>query len=192
MPLALILIVLATGWRVVAVLLPALGNFSPLMALAFCGAVYFRDKRLWFVPVAALTLSDLFLDPYYSTTFHETWLWPSVVLRTLCFVSAIPIGAMVARRKNWLGLFAGALGCSILFYLVTNTDAWVRDPAYVKTAAGWLQAMTVGRPEYPPTIWFFRNTLVSDLAFTGIFALAMEYSARRAGQPSLLAKRAEA
>ena len=43
---ALVLIVLAASWRLLAVHEPMLGNFSPLMALTFCGAVYFRDKRL--------------------------------------------------------------------------------------------------------------------------------------------------
>lgn len=52
--------------------------------------------------------------------------------------------------------------------------------------------MTVGRPEFPPTLLFFRNTFVSDLLFTGIFALAMEYAALRAGRPNLLGKRAAA
>ena len=190
--LALLVLVLAAGSRVVGAHTPALANFAPLMALTFCGAVYLRDKRLWFVPFAALTLSDLFLDPYYSTVFQETWLWPSVALRALCFACAIPIGAAVARNKSWLSLLGGALGCSMIFYVITNTDAWARDPAYVKNAAGWFQAMTVGRPEFPPTLFFFRNTLASDLLFTGIFAGAMEYAALRAGQPSLLAKRVTA
>ena len=55
---------------------------------------------------------------------------------------------------------------------------------------GWWQAMTVGHPEFPPTLFFFRNTLVSDLLFTGVFALAMEWAAARACQPSLLPTRA--
>jgi hypothetical protein len=194
MPLvpALLILVLVAGWRVVGVHAPALANFAPLMALTFCGAVYLRDKRLWLVPFAALTLSDLFLDPYYSAVFQETWLWPSVALRALAFACALPVGAAVARHKGWLTLFGGALACSGIFYLITNTDAWARDPAYLKNAAGWLQAMTVGRPEFPSTLFFFRNTLASDLLFTGIFAGAMELAARRAGQPSLLARRAAA
>ncbi|MFM9031283.1 MAG: DUF6580 family putative transport protein, partial [Opitutaceae bacterium] len=49
-----------------------------------------------------------------------------------------------------------------------------------RTAAGWWQALTVGRPEFPPTLFFFRNTLVGDLVFTGLFAGAMEFAARRA------------
>lgn len=192
MALALVLIVLSAFWRVVALHAPALFNFAPLMALTFCGAVYFKDKRMWLVPFAALTFSDLYLDWYYATNFHETWSWPSVAVRLVCFAFALPLGRFVASHKNWLSLLGGALAGSILFYLATNTDAWIRDPYYAKSAAGWLQAMTVGRPEFPPTIWFFRNTLVSDLLFTGLFAGAMELAARRAGQESLLAKRAEA
>ena len=81
---------------------------------------------------------------------------------------------------------------AVLFYILTNTQAWWGDVFYAKTLAGWWQALTVGHPEYPPTIFFFRNTLVSDLLFTGVFAVTMEYAARRAGRPSLLEKRAEA
>ena len=186
MLIAFALIVLAAGWRIAAVHAPELANFAPLMALTFCGAVYFRDRRMWLVPFVALLLSDLHLDHYYATRFGEEWTWPSVAIRTICFGLALPLGAWVARRKNWFTLFGGALGGAAFFFLATNTDAWVRDPAYVKTAAGWWQAMTVGRPEFPPTIFFFRNTLVSDLLFTGLFALTMEFAALRAGAGSLL------
>lgn len=191
MVFALVLLVLAAGWRVIAVHAPGLSNFAPLMALTFCGAVYFRDKRMWLVPFAALTLSDLYIDYHYATSFHETWTWQSVGVRLVCFGLALPLGAFVAQHKNWASLLAGTLVGSLFFYVATNTDAWVRDPYYVKTAAGWWQAMTVGRPEFPPTIWFFRNTLVSDLLFTGLFAATMELAALRAGHTSLLAKRAE-
>jgi hypothetical protein len=192
MPLALALMILAAGWRVVGAHVPAFANFAPLMALTFCGAVYFRDKRLWLVPFAALTLSDLYLNYYYAEVFHESWSWPSVLTRLACFAFALPLGALVANGKNWSTLFGGALSCSLLFYVATNTDAWWRDPYYAKTAADWARALTTGRPEFPPTIWFFRNTLASDLLFTGAFAFAMEFAARKRGQVSLLAKRAAA
>ncbi len=192
MLLALILIVLAAGWRMLAPHAPALSNFAPLMALTFCGAVYFRDKRMWAIPFVALFLSDLYLDRYYATAFGEEWMWPSMAVRALCFALALPLGRFVAQHKSWLNLLTGSLAGAVFFYLATNTDAWIRDPFYLKTAAGWWQAMTVGRPEFPPTLFFFRNTLVSDLLFTAIFATAMEYAALRAGRGSLLASRAKA
>jgi hypothetical protein len=190
--LALVVLVLAAGWRVLAIHAPALSNLAPLRALTMCAAVYLRDKRLWLVPFAALMVSDLYLDYHYASTFGETWQWPSVAVRLICFGLALPLGSWVARHKTWLNLFSGALAGSLFFYLATNTDAWIRDPFYAKTAAGWWQAMTIGRPEFPPTLLFFRNTLLSDVLFTGIFARAMEYAALRAGRPSLLGKRAQA
>ena len=190
--LALVVLILAAGWRVLAIHAPAISNFAPLMALTFCAAVYFKDKRMWVVPFAALMISDLYLDYHYASAYGETWLWPSVAVRLLCFGLALPLGRLVAQHKTWLNLFSGALAGAVFFYLATNTDAWIRDPLYVKTAAGWWQAMTVGRPEFPPTLLFFRNTLVSDLLFTGVFALAMEYVALRAGNGSLLDKRVQA
>lgn len=190
--LALVVFVVAAGWRVLALHIPALFNFAPLMALTYCAAVYIKDKRLWLVPFAAMMVSDLYLDYHYASTYGETWVWPSVLVRLACFALALPLGRWVSQHKTWLNLFSGALAGSIVFYLATNTDAWLRDPYYVKNAAGWWQAITVGRPEFPPTLYFFRNTLVSDLLFTGLFAQAMEYAALRAGRPSLLGKRAEA
>lgn len=183
---ALIVIVLAAGYRIVAAWDPALVNFSPLMALAFCGGVYFRNRWLWLVPLAALSLSDLYLDHYYAVQFGYEWSYDGVLVRAFCFAIAIGLGYMVAQRKSWLNLFSGALGGAILFYLITNTASWRIDAAYAKSLAGWWQAMTVGHPEFPPTLLFFRNSLVSDLVFTGLFALGMEYAALKHEQPSLL------
>lgn len=191
MLLALALLVFGAGWRIVAAHVPALANFAPLMALTFCGAVYFRDKRMWLVPFGALMLSDLYLDHHYAVMYQEEWTWPSVAIRAICFGLALPLGRLVAHHKSWLTLLGGSLAGALFFYLATNSDAWIRDPYYAKTAAGWWQAMTVGRPEFPPTLLFFRNTLVSDLLFTGSFALVMEYAALRAAAASLL-KRSEA
>src|SRR4051794_19084868 len=109
MALAIVLMVLSAGWRILALHIPALFNFAPLMALTFCGAVYFRDKRLWLVPLLALTLSDIYLDYYYATAFHEVWYWPSALIRLICFALALPLGTFVAQRKNWFTLLGGAL-----------------------------------------------------------------------------------
>jgi hypothetical protein len=145
---------------------------------------------MWLVPFVALSASDLYLDHYHATQFGYTWDLGGVVVRTLCFVAALVLGWMVARHKSWLKLLAGALGGSLLFYLATNTSSFLGDAYYAKTLPGWWQAMTVGHPEFPPTLFFFRNTLASDLLFTGVFALAMEWAAARAGRPSLLPTRA--
>lgn len=186
MRVAVILIVLAALYRVLPTMDFALSNISPVMAIAFCGAVYFRNKVMWLVPFLALSLSDLYINHYYAREFGYTWPVAGFVARTACFAAALGIGAVVARRKSWLGLLNGSLLGAILFYLITNSQSWLSDPFYAKTVAGWWQALTVGHPEFPPTIYFFRNTLFGDLMFTGFFAGVMEWLARRKGEPSLL------
>jgi hypothetical protein len=188
--LALLLLVAAAAWRVLALHVPELSNFSPLMALAFCGGMYFRSRWMWLVPFAALTLSDLYLDHYYWVEYHYQWTWGAASIRLLCFAAGLLIGYQLSGHRSWTRLLGGALGASLLFYLVTNTAHWFRDLSYSHDAAGWWQALTIGHPQFPSTLYFFRNTLASDLLFTGLFALAMEYAARREGKPSLLRKRA--
>lgn len=172
------LIVLAAGWRILAAHAPSLANFSPMMALTFCIAVYFRDKRLWLVPFAALTLSGIYLNRFYGAE----WSWLGMAANLACFAVALPAGALVRDRKSWPTLIGGVLACSLLFFVGTNTSAWFSDPYYAKSAGGWFRAMTIGHPGYAPTIWFFRNTILSDLVFTAGFVIALEMIAQRCGR----------
>jgi hypothetical protein len=176
---ALSLIFAAALWRIAIVFEPSFFNVAPVTALAFCGAVYFRDWRLWLVPFAALSISDLWLNHYHATQFGYTWSGGEMLLRAACLVAALGVGRLVARRRNLINLLAGTLGSALVFYFVTNTVAWATDTFYPKTLSGWCQALTVGHPEFPPTLWFFRNTLLGDLMFTGVFATVMELTAAR-------------
>jgi hypothetical protein len=171
LPIALLVAVCA--WRVATVSSVSWANFSPLMALTFCGGVYFRRGPLWLVPFGALAASDLWIDHYYAATYHYRLEWTGIMLRMLCFAAGLVVGAIVSARPRRINLLSGILGSSLLFYIVTNTAAWKADPVYAASVRGWWQALTVGRPEFPPTIFFLRNTLVSDLLFTGLFVAAV-------------------
>src|SRR5947208_615201 len=69
-----------------------------------------------------------------------------------------------------LATLAGTLACSVMFYLVTNSVSWWTDPAYAKNLNGWAQALTTGTglPGFPPTLVFFRNSLIADLAGSAV------------------------
>jgi hypothetical protein len=62
-----------------------------------------------------------------------------------------------------------------MFYVITNTFSWLSDPGYAKNLAGLIQSLTIGLPQYSatPTWMFFRNSLISDLVFTGLFVVCM-------------------
>lgn len=183
---ALILLFLAVGYRLLPTLDLALANFAPLTAIAFCGAVYLKDRRLWLLPFAALCLSDLYINWFYAREYGYHLEWTGYVGRVLSYGAGLGLGWWVSTRKSWLWLLNGSLVGALLFYFITNTLSWWSDAFYAKSLAGWWQAMTVGHPEYPPTIYFFRNTLFGDLMFTGFFAGVMEWLAKRADEPSLL------
>ena len=73
-------------------------------------------------------------------------------------------------------LLPASLAGSTLFYIITNAFAWLSDPGYAKNFAGLVQSLTIGLPQYSatPTWMFFRNSLLSDLFFTGLFVLCMK------------------
>ncbi len=183
---AIVLILLALGYRVLPTLDMTWANFAPFAAIAFCGAVYFRDKRLWLLPFAGLCLTDLYVNWFYAREYGYHLEWTGYVARVISFAAGLGLGWWVSTRKSWLWLLNGSLLGALLFYFITNTLSWWSDAFYAKTLAGWWQALTIGHPEYPPTIYFFRNTLFGDLMFTGLFAGVMEWIAKRNEEPSLL------
>jgi hypothetical protein len=183
---AIILILLALAYRLVPTFDMSWANFPPMAAIAFCGAVYLRDKRLWLLPFAGLCLTDLYINWFYAREYGFHMEVSAYVARVVVFGAALGLGAWVAKRKSWLWLLNGSLIGAILFYLISNTLSWWSDAFYAKTLAGWWQALTIGHPEYPPTFLFFRNTLFGDLMFTGLFSGVMEWIAKRNEEPSLL------
>ena len=186
MPVAIALILLAVLCRVLPTMDLSLSNLSPFTAIAFCGAVYFRKPWFWAVSFLALEVSDLYVNLFHAREYGFTWPLSGFILRSACFGAALFIGTRTAKNKSWLSLLNGSLLSAVIFYLVTNTQSWAADSFYAKTVAGWWQALTVGHPEYPPTIFFFRNTLFGDLMFTGLFGGILEWMAHRKGEPSLL------
>lgn len=168
---AIFLILIACAYRLSplfseAALLP---NFAPLMAIALCGGLYLSRGWAWAVPLLALFISDLVLNIHYGATPLAKFM----LVTYGCYAGAILLGQWLQKRPSLLGIFGGALTCSLFFYLVTNSMSWLGNPVYAKNIAGWVQALTVGQPGFPPTWMFFRNSLVSDLLYTGLFVGCM-------------------
>ena len=63
---------------------------------------------------------------------------------------------------------------ALLFYLISNTASWLQLPGYAKTFAGWIQALTVGLPGFPPTWTFLLKTLLSGGLFASLFVGALK------------------
>ena len=176
LPILLMVVFAATRW-------PGLwpeswSNFSAAYALAFCAGVYFSSRLAWWVPLLTLFVSDVIINIFYYRVWGrdiEEWIY--MLPNYLGYALLIGLGRLHSPNNSWLRLLSGGLLGAILFYLITNTSAWIQNPEYPKTFAGWFQALTTGIPGLPPTWTFFRNTLLSGGLFTGLFVGAMKLSA---------------
>jgi hypothetical protein len=173
---ALILIFSAIAYRIVTGLFAQSGsigllNFAPLAAIALCAAAYFPRKYKFTVPMIALLISDVVLNIHYGFSL----LSPFVLSHYLGFALVGCLGLLLQNRRSMKTLLPASIAGSLIFYIVTNSVSWLFDPGYVKNFAGLFQALTIGLPQFSatPTWMFFRNSLVSDLIFTGLFVVCM-------------------
>jgi hypothetical protein len=150
-------------------------NFSAAYALAFCGGVYFTGAMAWWLPLGVMLVTDLSLNAFY---YHTPLFGAYLLLNYAIYAALIGLGRWFGRRAPFLKLLLGGLFGALVFYLVTNTLSWLQDPAYTKTIAGWIQALTTGRLDVHPTTWeMFRNTLLSGGLFTALFVGAVKLTA---------------
>ncbi len=156
--------------------LPELPNFSPVMALAFCGGLFLPGVFAWLLPMAAILVSDMGLALAHGYPVFGSW----QIVSLLCLAVAVGAGRWLARRETFgLGAFVGLLlASSVGFYLVANAGAWLVEPIYPRTVAGFIQAQTTGLPGFPPSWMFLRNAWISDLLFGGMI-LGVRSLARR-------------
>lgn len=152
-------------------------NFSAFYGLCFCAGVFFAPGMKWFLPLGTLLATDLVLNVFY---YHASPLQPYLLINYICFAGIILMGIRFGPNASFFRLLSGGILGAVLFYLVTNTAAWLfnpfHNPEYVKNLAGWLIALTKGTGGYPTTLEFFRNTLLSGGLFTALFAGALKLS----------------
>ena len=175
MPWAFLLISGAALFRCLRPWVGGPENFAPMAALALCAGLYLPRPWNWAGPLLCLLVSDAVLNLHYGLA-----VWTGSTLAAMAaYLLIVILGEFLARRPSWIRWLAGSLMASILFYLLTNTEAWWFLPGYEKSWAGWVQALTLGLPGYPPTWTFLRNSAGSDMIFPLVFVAGVEWSARR-------------
>ena len=168
LPLLLMLIFAVSRWPG---MLPQ--NFSAAHALLFCAAFWLPGWMGWVLPLATIIVTDILLNVF---AYDVTVLDPRLVTNWMILALFVVLAKWLARRRSYGRVFIGTLFGALLFYLVSNSVSWMVNPAYAKTIAGWVQALTVGLPGFPPTWMFGLKTLLGTGLFTGLFAGAMKLS----------------
>ncbi len=162
-------------------------NVSPLLAIAYVGAMVLPRRWGWLVGPAAFVLTDLaFLRTNYLTDGSGSMFSGMTIVSLLIYVAVGGLGILISQRKSLTRIICGSLACSLLFYVAANTFSWWHDivvrmsPGYPATLAGWWMANTVGLPGYTPTWVFLRNGMASDLFFVLVLLLVLDRGLFRA------------
>lgn len=174
---AFVLLAVAIAWR----LLIGMGhrddftwihNFAPLAAIALCGAFVLPRRVAIALPLVALFATDIVLNNYYEAPLVST----HMISRYVALALIACAGWWLRKRPQALTVLGTSALCSVGFYFLTNTASWITDQAYVKSFEGWAQALTGGTPGYPPTLTFFRNSVLGDVLFTALFVACLRVS----------------
>ncbi len=154
-------------------LVPHPWNFTPVAAIALFGGASFTTKRqAFFVPLAALFVSDLVIGLHNTMLFVYAGFSVSVVL-----------GLWLRRLRSVLSISACALLSSCLFFLLTNFGVWMVGGLYPRTFSGLAACFIAALP-------FFTNTVLGDLIYTallfgGFTAVEKAFPVIRGQVPSL-------
>lgn len=158
-------------------------NFTPLAAMALFGVYYMKNK--WFaflLPLLAIMFSDVLVNLFVQNEHTGVWEYFLNPTAYVVYGSLMLVGSLGLLMKNTkaTSIMGFSILGSLLFYLVTNTAAWITDfgNLYSNDLSGLVQSLWAGIPFYNNEITgsFFLNQLAGDLFFNallfGSYALA--------------------
>ncbi len=137
-------------------LLPHVPNIAPIAAMGIFGGMYLNKKYALLVPLVALFVSDIFLGFYKGMPF----VYGSFLVTGL-------IGLWLQNHKSVGKVIAGTVLSSLLFFVITNFGVWLQSGMYAHTWGDFVRCYTLALP-------YFRNTLVGDMLFVGLFTGSYE------------------
>lgn len=140
-------------------------NFASLGAISLFSGVMFKNKPYALaLPLLALLASDIYVEVTKGYGFYgvsQYFVYGSMLVIVL-------LGGLM-KRINFINVFGSSIASSVIFFLLTNFGTWFAGfyptetvPAmYPMNFAGLMTCMEMGIP-------FYKNTLISDILFSGI------------------------
>lgn len=130
-------------------LVPHPPNFTPIIAAAIFGPIFFKEKTLGLaIPILAMFISDLVLG------FH--------IYQFVIYVTLISISLLIPKNVKLLPIVSYGVLSSLWFFFTTNFAVWIAWDYYPKNLEGFLLCFTLAIP-------FFTNTLLSTISFVILF-----------------------
>lgn len=142
-----VMIVAAAAMR----LLPHPANFTPIAALALFAGARFDDKRwAFFMPLAAMALSDVLLG--FNDQMPVTY---------GAFAVIVAMGFSLKERTPVLRATWTSVGAAAFFFIVSNLGVWASGGLYPPTFQGLVAC-------YVAAIPFFQNSLAGTLFYAAL------------------------
>lgn len=171
-------ILIVTGLIIFAALtrlLPHAYNFTPIGAIALFGAAYFtRKKWALIVPLIAIWMSDLLLNNLVYSEFYEgfTFFTSGFFYIYGSIAMIVILGYYLLRKITFGRVLGGALGASVIFFVVSNFGVWISGSMYPMTFEGLLACYTAAIP-------FFHYTIAGNVVYSAVLFGAYEWMKAR-------------
>ena len=158
---------------VISRLAPHMPNMTAVGAIALFTGAKFGVKKSLIVLFTTMLIAD-------SIKGLHSVMWATYG----ALIIGMLIGKYIATKKQVGWIIGGTFLFSIVFFVVTNFAVWLApNYMYEKTISGLMQCYIMAIP-------FFRNALVGDLMYSGIFfggfalvkSLREKYAMRQVGQ----------
>ncbi|PIR06506.1 MAG: hypothetical protein COV55_03115 [Candidatus Komeilibacteria bacterium CG11_big_fil_rev_8_21_14_0_20_36_20] len=166
----LLLILIVSTVVLVARFLPHWPNFSPLASVILFSGVYAKNKKYIILPFIALLFSDFFIGFYH---------WGIMLSVYGSFAIIALFGLTLKKHKNIVNTISASLGSALFFFCLTNLAVWFFGNWYTHDFAGLTLSYTLAIP-------FFKNTIMSNLLYTGLLFGSYETLRHLIKNPSLL------
>jgi hypothetical protein len=131
-----------------------LANFTAIGAISLFAGYFFRPRIAAFLmPLAVMIVSNLCLQHYNN--------FPQMGIVYVALLLPVAFGLLLRRNLKAWSVVTGALATSITFFVITNFAEWAFYDLYPHNASGLVAGYVAALP-------FFRNTVLSDLLFSGL------------------------
>jgi hypothetical protein len=167
-PLATGLVVVAAVAAALFRLVPHPPNLTPIDGLGMYGGARLRWWQALLLPLGVMAVTDLVLYALLDYRPFDVFVYASLLVNVL-------LGRLLRRTESPWRIGAASVLGSVQFFLVTNFGMWLTSalsahPIYEPTLAGLVQCYLAGLAFYQQgaPLGYFGNTLLGDLAFTGL------------------------
>ncbi|RPD40547.1 DUF6580 family putative transport protein [Chitinophaga barathri] len=147
-------------------------NFSPVGAMALFGGACFADKWKGYVfPLLTLFLSDvIMMQTVYKAYSHGNLLFSGWYWVYIGFAASVLIGQLVIKKMRVGNIVLACFLAAIVHWLFADFGTFMGEfsidittgKPFTRDLAGLLRCYELGLP-------FLKNTLLSNLVFSGIF-----------------------